>query len=123
MHSTEQKVPDAILVGVQTPGISDAELQSSLDELSRLVTTLGYNVVGRLSQKRPSDRSAAVLGDGKLKELASWTGGTGAIGPMVVKKKHKAALRAEQESAKDDEEIEYENDEYELEPHDDGSSG
>ena len=37
-------------------------MDSSLQELTRLVKTLGYNVVGRVTQKRSSDRYAAVLG-------------------------------------------------------------
>lgn len=89
----EKENLNAVLVGLQTPGMTPAELQSSLDELARLVSTLGYNVVGRLSQKRKSDRGFTVLGDGKLRELATWTGGPGVIGPNVVKKKHKAALK------------------------------
>jgi GTPase len=96
MHSTDQTGNlNAVLVGIQTPGISNEELQSSLDELGRLVTTLGYKVIGRMSQKRKSDRGFTVLGDGKLRELAEWTGGSGVIAPGVVKKKHKAALKFE----------------------------
>lgn len=91
------KVPTAVLVGVKTPGLADHELQSSLDELERLVTTLGYRVIGRLWQKRKSTNSAVVLGEGKLRELAKWTGGPGEVGPYVAKKKHKAALRKEKE--------------------------
>lgn len=96
----------AVLVGVQLPRVSDEETQGSLAELSRLVTTLGYQVVGQTSQKRSSTKSATVLGDGKMKELASWTGGTGVVGPMVVKKKHKAALRFEKNQEDDDFEVE-----------------
>lgn len=95
--TSDAKNLNAVLVGVQTPDISNEDLQSSLDELGRLVTTLGYKVVGRLSQKRKSERGMTVLGDGKLRELASWTGGTGVVGPTIEKKKHKAALRAESE--------------------------
>ncbi|MDZ4081779.1 MAG: GTPase HflX, partial [Bdellovibrionales bacterium] len=91
------KIPTAVLVGVKTPGLTDHELQSSLDELERLVTTLGYRVIGRLWQKRKSTNSAVVLGEGKLRELAKWTGGPGEVGPYVAKKKHKAALRKEKE--------------------------
>jgi GTP-binding protein HflX len=83
----------ALLVGVQLPKVTDQDIQGSLAELARLVTTLGYNVIGQTSQKRSSEKGATVLGDGKLRELATWTGGTGVIGPMVVKKKHKAALK------------------------------
>ena len=42
----------AILVGVQLPKVSDQELESSMQELGRLVHTLGYSVVGKISQKR-----------------------------------------------------------------------
>lgn len=91
------KIPTAVLVGVKTPGTTDHELQSSLDELERLVTTLGYRVIGRLWQKRKSTNSAVVLGEGKLRELAKWTDGPGEVGPYVAKKKHKAALRKEKE--------------------------
>lgn len=91
--STETKPLKAVLVGIQTPQISDLENQGSLQELARLVTTLGYEVIGQTSQRRSGTKSPTVLGDGKLRELAKWTGGTGVIGPMVVHKKHKAALR------------------------------
>lgn len=85
-----------LLVAIQLPKVSDDEVQGSLEELQRLVTTLGYHVVGQTSQRRSSDRSANVVGEGKLQELAEWTGGTGRIAPMVVKKKHKAALKFNQ---------------------------
>lgn len=85
-----------LLVAIQLPKVSDEEVQGSLEELHRLVTTLGYHVVGQTSQRRSSDRSANVVGEGKLQELAEWTGGTGHIAPMVVKKKHKAALKFNQ---------------------------
>jgi GTP-binding protein HflX len=84
---------NAVLVGVQLPKVPDSELHSSLAELARLVTTLGYNVIGQTSQRRNSEKGATVLGDGKLRELATWTGGSGVVGPMVQKKKHKAALK------------------------------
>lgn len=84
---------NAVLVGIQLPKISQAELDGSLQELTRLVTTLGYNVVGQVTQKRGSDRSASVLGEGKLKELADWTGGTGVISAMVEHKLSKAAQK------------------------------
>jgi GTPase len=95
LNPTNQK---AVLVGIQLPKVTNAEFESSLQELTRLVNTLGYQVVGQVTQKRDSDKSAVVLGEGKLKELARWTGGTGEIAAVFEKKKHKAALRfAEQE--------------------------
>lgn len=84
------EIKSALLVGVQLPRVSSEELESSLAELSRLVNTLGYNVVGRLTQKRNSDRSASILGQGKLKELAEWTGGPGVIASLVDHKLTKA---------------------------------
>lgn len=94
MDSFNRKTPlAAVLVGIQLPKVTDDENQGSLAELSRLVSTLGYRVVGQMSQKRSSQRKATVLGDGRLAELASWTGGTGVVGPMVERKLHKAALK------------------------------
>ncbi|WP_349259012.1 GTPase HflX [Bdellovibrio sp.] len=110
MHSTQAKIQKAVLVGVQLPRVTDAELKSSLDELARLVTTLGYEVVGRTSQRRSSTRTAAVLGDGKLRELSQWTGGSGDVASMVVKKKHKAALKFD--SNKTSDELDEENEEF-----------
>lgn len=84
---------NAVLVAIQLPKVTALEIESSLQELTRLVTTLGYNVVGSVSQKRSSDKSTSVLGDGKLKELAEWTGGTGKIAAMVEHKLSKAAQK------------------------------
>ncbi len=102
MISTSEKIKTAVLVGIQLPSVTDQENSSSLDELARLVTTLGYRVIGRMSQRRPSQRGATVLGDGKLKELADWTGGTGTVAAMVVHKKHKAALKFEKKADADE---------------------
>lgn len=104
--SSSDKKKSAVLVGIQLPGTSASELESSLQELSRLVTTLGYNVVGRVSQKRNSSKSFNVLGDGKLAELAEWTGGTGKVASLVVHKKSKAALKREEEKKEEDDEEE-----------------
>jgi GTP-binding protein HflX len=97
-HQTQPEIKKAVLIGIQLPKVSDSELHSSLDELTRLVTTLGYKVVGRLTQKRTSDKSNTVLGDGKLKVLGQWTGGTGKIAALFVRKKSKAALKWDEEA-------------------------
>ncbi len=91
--SSNEVTKNAVLVAIQLPRTTNAEVDASLQELTRLVTTLGYNVVGTVRQKRSSDKSAAVLGDGKLSELAEWTGGTGKIAAMVEHKLSKAALK------------------------------
>ncbi|MBY0316749.1 MAG: GTPase HflX [Bdellovibrionales bacterium] len=99
--STQAKPLNAVLVSIQLPTVSDTENQASLAELARLVTTMGCKVVHQITQKKDSDRSANVLGDGKLQELAKWTGGPGVVGPTFVRKKHKAALRFERTSDDD----------------------
>ncbi len=101
--AVDDKIKDAVLVGIQLPKMSGAELESSLQELTRLVTTLGYHVVGQVTQKRNSDRSASVLGEGKLQELAHWTGGSGKIAAMVEHKLSKAQekWRAEKDLSDD----------------------
>ena len=73
---TEAPRPKAVLVGVQLSGVTDAEQQSSLKELKRLCETLGFEVVGEVTQKRQGLGAATLLGKGKLGELAAWTGGT-----------------------------------------------
>lgn len=106
IHDNAVKKKSAVLVGIQLPGTSTQELDSSLQELARLVTTLGFNVVGRVSQKRTSVKSFNVLGDGKLSELAKWTGGTGKVASVVIHKKSKAALKWEEKEPAVEPEIE-----------------
>ena len=79
--STAADRPPAVLVGVQLQGVSDDELTSSLDELDRLTETLGLRVIGRVTQKRQGLGSANLLGEGKLRELAEYTGGPGFVPP------------------------------------------
>ena len=88
----------AVLVAVKLPDVSDEELSSSLAELGRLVSTLGYETVATVTQSRTALAPAAVLGEGKLEELAALTGGSGQIGVVVARKKNKATLRREAEA-------------------------
>ena len=78
--------PRAVLLGVALPGVDESELTSSLDELARLAKTLGFQVVGRVTQKRARLDPGGVVGGGKLKELAEWTGGSGVV-PVGPRKK------------------------------------
>jgi len=71
--------PRAVLVAVQLPDVSEAEQTASLAELTRLGETLGFDVVGEVRQRRATLAPAAVLGEGKLRELARWTGGSGTV--------------------------------------------
>ena len=92
---TKAPIPLAVLVGIQTPEVDDVAHEASLDELARLVKTLGYEVVGTVSQRRDGTGSASVLGSGKLAELAALTGGTGEVGSMAPPPKSKARQRFE----------------------------
>lgn len=99
MQNTTPEIKKAVLIGIQLPKMDKAELQGSLQELTRLVTTLGYKVIGQVSQKRDSTKAFMLLGDGKMQELAKWTGGTGKVASLVEHKKSKAALKWEADSA------------------------
>jgi GTP-binding protein HflX len=94
--STEAPRPKAVLVGVQLPGVTDAEQRSSLMELKRLCKTLGFEVVGEVTQKRKSLGAATLVGEGKLVELAAWTGGTGVV-PTGPRGKKKATEEGDEE--------------------------
>ena len=92
---TAPPIPRAVLVGIQTPEIDDVAHEASLEELARLVKTLGYEVAGQVSQRRDGTGAGSLLGSGKLAELAALTGGTGQIGSMAPPPKSKARLRFE----------------------------
>ncbi len=92
---TKPPIPLAVLVGIQTPDVSDIAHAASLEELGRLVKTLGYEVTGSVSQKREGTGAGLLLGSGKLAELAALTGGTGVVGSMAPAPKHKARARFE----------------------------
>lgn len=69
MELTENKIkqPRVILVSVDT-GEFDAE--RSMDELKELAKTDGVEIVGCVTQKRPSYDTATCIGSGRLEELA-----------------------------------------------------
>ncbi|MFI5296863.1 MAG: GTPase HflX [Polyangiales bacterium] len=105
MPSQDPK-PAAVLVAVQLPGVDDVTHHADLMELERLVTTLGHEVVGHVTQRRQQLSTGAVLGAGKLAELSAWTGGTGVIPTGAKPAASKARARfdnaTEQESVEDD---------------------
>jgi GTPase len=96
---TRQPVPRAILVGIQLDGVDDVAHEASLNELGRLVETLGYEVAGSVSQKRNDLGGLTVLGKGKLAELAAITGGTGVVRGWTAPQKSKARARFENAEA------------------------
>src|SRR5436190_14537899 len=66
----ERKHPRAIVAAVQLSSVSDAEFEASLTELRQLAKTLGFEVVGKFTQKRAGFDKAAYFGTGKREELA-----------------------------------------------------
>ncbi|MBX7098022.1 MAG: GTPase HflX [Myxococcaceae bacterium] len=100
MLTTQAERPRAVLVGVQVPEVSDEEHAANLAELERLVHTLGFDTVARVSQKR-GGMSGTVLGSGKLKQLARLTGGPGVVGSGAATKISKA--KEKWEEAQEDE--------------------
>src|SRR5690606_36740694 len=89
--ATEERVrradgprPRAVLVGVKLPDVTEEIFESSLAALTRLADTLGLAIVARVTQRRASLAPGAVLGEGKLRQLAAFTGGSGVV-PGFVK--------------------------------------
>jgi len=70
MKQLGEKRPRAIVAAVQLPSVSDVEFDASLTELRQLAKTLGFEVVGRFTQKRAGFDKAAYFGTGKREELA-----------------------------------------------------
>jgi GTP-binding protein HflX len=110
--------PKALLLAVKLPDVESSAFEASSAELSRLVTTLGYEIAGHVTQTRSSLSPAAVVGEGKLRELAELTGGSGRTGPKLGKPS-KAQLRgraaAEQTDSHDADSTEY----HQADAHDD----
>jgi GTP-binding protein HflX len=103
---TDSKRPLAILVAVRLPDVDAAKSDASLDELTRLVTTLGYDVVERVVQSRSHFAPAAVLGEGKLKQLARLTGGSGRTQVELPQNHRRVAEEREAEEAREAEQAE-----------------
>src|SRR3989441_2653826 len=61
--------PRAIVAAVQLSSVSDEEFEASLTELRQLAKTLGFELVGKFTQKRAGFHSAAYFGTGKREEL------------------------------------------------------
>src|SRR5438105_13430569 len=69
VQETEHKPARAIVAAVQLSSVKDEEFEASLTELRQLAKTLGFQVVGRFTQKRAGFHSAAYFGTGKREEL------------------------------------------------------
>jgi GTP-binding protein HflX len=93
--------PTAVVVAVQLPDVDDRELASSIAELERLARTLGLDPVGRVTQRRDRLANGTVVGEGKLKELGGWTGGSGVV-PVYTRPGTKAAAARDDDDDDDD---------------------
>ncbi len=105
IHSGE--LPKALLVSIKTSESTQLEAEESLQELERLVTTLGFRVIATEWQNRPHTRGSTVVGEGKLKALARYTGGPGFVEKASFATKSKAAQKLaaqEEDEAAEDEE-------------------
>jgi GTP-binding protein HflX len=117
--STRGALAKAVLVAIHLPDADDLEFRSSVEELERLVSTLGYRTIAKVTQARTHLEAGAVLGEGKLKELGELTGGDGHIGSTAPKKKDKARMKrqaAEDASASDGEDDDTSEDDDAPEP-------
>jgi GTP-binding protein HflX len=77
--TAKASLTNALLISICTPDFKGDEATESLAELARLVTTLGFKVVGTQSQKQSSTKKVNVLGLGKLAEIAHFTGNQGVV--------------------------------------------
>jgi GTP-binding protein HflX len=98
----ERDRPLAVVVGVQLAGVSNEEHASSLQEIERLATTLGLRPIGRVTQRRATLGRIGLLGKGKLRELAAWTGGDGEVPSFAPQKKRKIDQVEVEEELEDD---------------------
>ena len=60
-RATEER-PRAVLVGVQLSGVDDVSFAADLAELGRLVDTLGFEVIGTVTQRRSTIAAAFTSG-------------------------------------------------------------
>lgn len=67
--STHQELEKVILVGLRTPGITEALLTEYLDELAFLAETAGGIPVKRYTQSLPMPDNKTFVGRGKLEEV------------------------------------------------------
>lgn len=69
MREVIEKPSRAVVGAVHLSSVSDIEFEASVTELRQLAKTLGFEVVGTITQKRAKFDSAAYLGLGKRQEL------------------------------------------------------
>ncbi len=65
----ENRITDAILVGVAKKGSDNGECEKSLAELERLLDTAGGRALAKMIQSKESENPKTCIGSGKLEEL------------------------------------------------------
>jgi len=78
-QETREKPKRALVAAVQRTSVSDTEFEASLTELHQLAKTLGFEVVGRFTQKRAQFDQTAYFGTGKREELRALAEGADVI--------------------------------------------
>ncbi|GGI06622.1 GTPase HflX [Egicoccus halophilus] len=73
-----RRVEAAVIVGVQLPGRTSADVEASLDELEALLDTAGAEVVERVVQRLDTPQAATYIGGGKVGELRELVAAHGA---------------------------------------------
>lgn len=101
---SHRTLPKALLISILTPDVSELEAAESVSELERLVTTLGFEVIAKETQRRPATTGGTVVGEGKLKQLARYTGGPGVVERGSFSRKSKVNERNESEVDEQNEE-------------------
>ncbi|UEG53657.1 GTPase HflX [Mucilaginibacter daejeonensis] len=71
-YDTAVKQETAVLVGVITPGQTDAQTKEYLEELEFLVMTAGGNTVKTFTQRMQRPDRATFVGTGKLEEIQAF---------------------------------------------------
>jgi GTP-binding protein HflX len=70
-HPSESELrPATILIDMQLQKTPAEEHDASLQELRQLIATLGWDIVGALTQKLHSPTAVSLIGPGKLEELS-----------------------------------------------------
>lgn len=70
--TTEEKIENAVLVGVITQEQDEQQVEEYLDELAFLAETAGANAVKRFTQKLDAPHPKSFVGTGKLQEIIDY---------------------------------------------------
>ena len=73
----------AVLVSLLLPEMTEKEVETSLDELERLLDTAGGEAVLRVVQARPSPDNKTFIGKGKCEEIAEYIKNDGGISMAI----------------------------------------